>query len=113
MEADIQREIEAIKIEHAKYGLTLQPSIVVVGTIDAIEKVFIVANNIKLECQSFLRAIDSVFKFYMVMDCHYNAECQQVWEFLQIYLYNIKTKHDKKQKCVLNLIHEFNVLSKS
>lgn len=64
----IYREIETVKINHMKYNLRLQPFNVVVGPAEVIEKIFVIANNIKLICDSFIKAADMLFKIHMVLD---------------------------------------------
>lgn len=108
MEADIQREIEIFRNEKLKYGLTVQPFIVVVGTISNPEKIFLFINNTKFIAQTFLKALDACFKTHMVLNTQYNFECHQVWEFIQIYIYGIKTSYDKRFKATLTLIAELN-----
>lgn len=45
----------------------------------------------------------------MVFNAKYNFECQPVCEFLQNYVYKIKTKYDINFKSVLALTAQLNI----
>lgn len=85
------------------YGLTVQPLVVVVGTLSEPQQFFVVANENKFIVNTFLESIDLCFKLHMAMNVDYNFEAIHLWEFIQNYIYKIHKDSDKKFKAVLNL----------
>lgn len=104
MEADIKQQIEIMTTQKNKYKLPVHPYIILVGSIKYPKKYFVCINNVKYLVDSFIRALDLCFKAITALNCRYNFECHQIWEFIQIYFYGIKTTLDQKPKCVLNLL---------
>lgn len=84
-----------------EFKLRMQPF---VAYVEATEKVFVLVDECMYECSSVLHAIDSVFKVCMAYLVDFNFECSHIWEFLQIYIYEIKTKYDKNCKNTLTLM---------
>lgn len=98
--------------QKSKFKLPVHPFIILVGSIKNPQKCFVCVNNVKYLAVSFIRALDLCFKAIMALNCRYNFECQQIWEFIQIYFYGIKTARDQKPKCVLNLLTDLKSESK-
>ena len=44
--------------------------------------------------ESPLEQLDVCFKFFHTLNANYSISCQQVWNFLQRYVYNIHTAYD-------------------
>lgn len=90
------------------YNLRLQPYVV---TVENSSKVFVFVDDHMYESTSVLTAIDSVFKLCMSLNVDYNFECSHIWELIQIYIYDIRTKYDKQSKNTLTLISSLKVVN--
>jgi hypothetical protein len=73
---------------------TVQPQIVIIGNLLQIQKVFVSVDNVFYRAESVLKAIDMVFKTYIALDMKYPFACQQVWVYIQQYLYDIHLSTD-------------------
>lgn len=82
------------------YNLRMQPYVV---TVENSSKVFVIVDNHMYECSSVLTGIDSVFKLCMSLNIDYNFECSHIWKLIQIYIFDIRTKYDKKNKKLSNV----------
>lgn len=97
------KTLQTSKIENAlKFGLTLQPYIVIVGSTE----IFTVVNNIYFKLETPLKALDICFKTFFSLNIHYPAESEQVWFFIQKYFYDIHLKSDKNILSVQALISD-------
>lgn len=79
----------------------MQPFVVYV---ESTNKSFVMVDDCLYACETLLKAIDGVFKFCNSYQIEYNFECAHIWEFVQIYIYEIKTKYDQHNKNALALI---------
>ncbi|KAF0685514.1 Uncharacterized protein FWK35_00033976, partial [Aphis craccivora] len=59
--------------------------------------------------ESALKAIDICFKSFFVFNLHYTPQCEQIWYFIQTFIYEITTKFDKNcSPNVTTLINDLN-----
>jgi len=86
----------------------LQPYIVFVETDGQVTSFYVVINKYFYKVESALKAIDVCFKSFFAFHLNYTPECEQVWCFIQKYMYDIKTKYDKSFQAVNNMIHDLN-----
>lgn len=69
---------------------------------------YVVINKYFYHVESALKAVDICFKSFFSLHLNYTPECEQIWYFIQKYMYNIETKHDKNFQSVNNLINDLN-----
>ncbi|XP_030762270.1 uncharacterized protein LOC115887090 [Sitophilus oryzae] len=92
---DIPKAIEDKKKKLAKYGLTLQPFVIIEGaSYNNISNVYVSFNNILYKVNSVLKGVDTCFQIITIFDLKYPYEAEHVWLFLQKSVYNIHTKYD-------------------
>lgn len=75
--------------------LNLQPFIFIIGeNLYSQNQYFVYCDKIKFKCVSLLAALDCTFKLFQVFNLEYPLQCKAVWQFIQTFFYNIKTKYD-------------------
>lgn len=72
------------------------PFIMVTGTRDTPNQVFVVVDGQGLEQTSLVKAVDVCFKLFYILDVHYPWQCSVTWEFVQKVLYGIEDKQKRK-----------------
>lgn len=91
----------------AKLKKTFQPYIIVVGSqFTAVETIYIIIDDVMYNMENILKAVDILYKVFQVLNVKYPTGCEQVWLFIQKYVYGRTTKWDKNDKSVMNLIDE-------
>lgn len=107
---------EARKERQAKYkdlGITIQPYIIVSGSLEKITARYVILDDIIYEVASISDAVDACFKIIWALYLEYPNECLHVWQFLQRAIYNIPSKAvDKREKIpnsVLGLLSDCGV----
>ncbi|XP_024883588.1 uncharacterized protein LOC112462188 [Temnothorax curvispinosus] len=109
----IPGELEKVKRRRqeraAKLKDTVQPYIIVIGPqLTAIEAFYIIIDDIMYKMENVLKAVDILYKIFQVLNVKYPPACEQVWLFIQKYIYGRTTKWDKYDKSVMNLIDHLN-----
>lgn len=100
-----QKRTKALELKQ-----TVQPYIIIVGhSFREIESYYVVVDNILYKLDNILQALDICFKIFMVLDARYPTECEQVWLFLQLYIYKQPTKNDKVIKSVIEFKEKINL----
>jgi len=101
------------KIKHRKQETatklkeTVQPYIIAVGLhFTAIEAFYIVIDDVMYKMENALKAVDILYKIFQILNVKYPPACEQVWLFIQTYVYGRTTKWDKNDKSVMNLIDQ-------
>lgn len=103
---DYRRQIDIVIDKYYSAGLTVQPFLIVEGISDVdIKGFYIFFNNNLLKCNSFIESIDICFKMFQVIALKYPNACQQAWQFIQKYIYDINTNFDLKSPNITSLIH--------
>lgn len=101
-----QRQKRATKLRE-----TVQPYIIAVGLqITAIEAFYIVIDDIMYKMENVLKAIDILYKIFQILNVKYPSACEQVWLFIQRYIYGRTTKWDKHKKSMMNLIDNLKII---
>ena len=78
-------------------GWHLQPSCIVISTEDCqVDSVFVLCQDIMWKFDSTLDAVDCLFKLFFSLNLEYPVEAVQVFSFLQRFIYEIETVHDKR-----------------
>ncbi|XP_032689892.1 uncharacterized protein LOC116853124 [Odontomachus brunneus] len=90
---------------------TLQPYIIAIGSqLTAIEAFYIIIDDIMYKMENVLKAVDILYKIFQVLNVKYPPACEQIWLFIQKYIYERTTKWDKYSKSVMTLIDNLNRL---
>lgn len=109
MIGDLERVKRTKRDNAAKLKDTVQPYIIAVGPqLTTVEAVYIVIDDVMYKVENILKAVDILYKIFQVLDMKYPIGCEQIWLFIQIYIYERKTKWDKNDKSVMTLIDELN-----
>lgn len=101
-------DLERFKFEKQNEALssksTIQPFILVVGPSPTnINEFYVILDTFKLKFNSFLAALDTCFKCFQVFNLAYPKESELVWQWIQNYIYEIKTESDKKSSALAEL----------
>lgn len=74
-----------------EYGITLQPSVCVVGSGDKPDAFFILVDDTSYKVDTTIRSLELVFKLFHALDIEYPIECESVWLFIQDLIFKMKT----------------------
>lgn len=89
------------------YHFTEQPLVAFVGnSLSEISASFVIINNLKYSLETPIKAVDTCFKVFHALNAEYPQEVEAVWTFIQQYIFDIKTPHDKKYISVSTLISD-------
>lgn len=85
-------ELEKVKRRRQETATKLkeivQPYIIVVGLhFTAIEAFYIVIDDVLYKMENVLKAVDILYKIFQVLNVKYPSACEQVWLFIQKYVY--------------------------
>lgn len=84
-----------------KLGRTVQPYVISVGPSAAvIRKAYVVINNTVYTFQKLITAVDCAFKIFQATGAYYPEESEDIWTTIQIGMYGITTKFDRKTQAV-------------
>lgn len=90
---------------------TVQPYIIaLVPQITDIEAFYIIIDDVMYKMENILKAVDILYKIFQVLNIKYPSACEQVWLFIQKYIYGRTTKWDKFDKYVMKLIENLQKL---
>lgn len=88
-------------------GLQLQPYMIFVETGDGqVVSFYVVINKFFYKVESALKAVDICFKSFFAFHLNYTKESEQIWFFIQKYMYNIETKYDNNLQFVNSMIND-------
>ncbi|KAI4465077.1 hypothetical protein MML48_3g00004898 [Holotrichia oblita] len=111
--SDIYLSIYKKKENAIKYGLQVQPYVMVVGpSINTIINTYMVIDDNIYKVTSVLRGVDICFKTFHVLQAHYPVESEHLWLFLQKYIFNISTAWDKNIPALNTFIAELSHINK-
>ncbi|XP_077277354.1 uncharacterized protein LOC143905675 [Temnothorax americanus] len=106
--ADIPTIIEAKTKQMQKYGLPVQPFVILQGPTHVdIEKVFVSFEDVLYEPVTFLKALNICFQLIHILNLNYPYESHHVWLFIQISMYDIKTVYDNIPN-IINIASKIN-----
>ncbi|KAK3913563.1 putative hemoglobin and hemoglobin-haptoglobin-binding protein 3 [Frankliniella fusca] len=92
---DIKSQLESRQDFMKRLGLSCQPIIIVCGPLlTEVTHYHLSVDNVMYHVPGPLQAVDYLFKFFQALHCWYPVEAEQVWLFLQIEIYNIRTQFD-------------------
>lgn len=69
---------------------------------------YVVINKNFYKVKSALKAVDICFKSFFSFHLNYTPECEEIWYFIQKYMYDIVTKYDKNFQSVNSMINDLN-----
>ena len=94
---DLDSEINRRKELVAQRGDTLQPFVIGVGSeIEKLTSIYVYIDGTKYLMESSLKAMDVCFKSIQVLNANYSSTTQQLWNFIQRYIYKIHTAYDDR-----------------
>ncbi|XP_036335974.1 uncharacterized protein LOC118746249 isoform X2 [Rhagoletis pomonella] len=102
---DYQRKIDEIVCKYYSCHLTIQPFLIVVGSVNDLNSFFIYFDSTLYKFSTFLESLDVCFKIFQVFSLSYPEGCELVWIFIQKYFFDITTKFDCKSSNVVSLIN--------
>ncbi|XP_055372226.1 uncharacterized protein LOC129606133 [Condylostylus longicornis] len=90
---------------------TLQPFIAFIGdTFASIQNAYVIIDNIIYKLDNPISAIDVCFKCFSALHAKFPQHCFPVWQFIQLYIYEIQTEFDKKFTTLNSLITDLDQL---
>lgn len=103
------KEVEEEKLKKSlRTGERLQPYMIFIESNGQVTSFYVIINNHFYKVESPLKAIDICFKSFFVFNLNYPTQCQQVWQFIQNFMYGIITKYDKNFQNNNLLINDLN-----
>ncbi|XP_060857146.1 uncharacterized protein LOC132938539 [Metopolophium dirhodum] len=99
-------EVEEMIKRKYNVGDTIQPCIIIIGTIREPLEVLVFFDSIKYKVFSPIKALDICFKIFHVFNIEYPIESINVWLFVQKLYYNIVNKYDKPCPLVNQIVSE-------
>lgn len=92
----MQNKLEDKKRKLQSFGLTLQPTPIVVGkNLDEVTSCYLFVDDHHYEAATPLKLVDMCFKIIHAQHFLYPYEAEQVWYLIQHGIYDIHTKWDK------------------
>lgn len=91
---------------------TLQPFILALGpSMNEISNYLVYIDqekgeNVFCKFKNLIKAVDMLFRIFMVLNLKYPKQCEQIWLLLQRYVYNIQTPYDMHSTTVLQTISD-------
>ena len=81
--ADLEPKWNERMTKLRRYGLTQQPIVIAIGTIENITAAYIAINENQYESPTILDAVDRCFKSFFALNAEYPSDSKPVWEFIQ------------------------------
>lgn len=87
--------------KYSKLGRTVQPYVISVGSSATdIRKAYVVINNTLYTFQKLITAVDCAFTIFHATGAYYPEESEDIWTAIQIGMYGITTRSDRKTQAV-------------
>lgn len=103
---DLDRQVTAIRDKFYSSGLTIQPFVICEGYSESvIENYYIYFDKNMYKFDSFLDAIVCCFNIFQICCLQYPAASELVWNFIQLYFFEISTEFDVKNSKISSLIN--------
>jgi hypothetical protein len=81
-----------------------------VGDLDNIQHCFVCIESVRYNVDTPLNAVDLCYKIYHTLNAEYPKESEPVWTFLQLYIYETKTKNDGRFTSVASLMSDIDLM---
>lgn len=102
-DSEILPVIEERKSKYATHNINFQPLVVLTGDIQSVISSKVVVDNTIYTLPSPIEAVDACFKIVHATNACYQEECEALWLFIQLYMYEITTKYDRINQSIRNL----------
>lgn len=113
-ENDVKNQIKILVNAYFETKKQIQPLIFVVGkSFSTATTFYVYFCNILYQLPTFLKALDVCFKTYFVFNFSYPNESILIWNFLQIFFYEITTSNDSRNSRVKSRINDLKLICKS
>lgn len=104
---DIEQVCTEKEIKMSRMNLTMQLFIIVVGPeITSIEKVYVRMDKTMYKVPSVLKALDTLFKIFMIFNACYPKESENFWYLVQWGIFEIHTVSDENIPFVRNALNK-------
>lgn len=101
----MEEEIENKRKKLQKFGLTLQPFILVVGpSLTEIQAIFVRIDNVSYKLKTLFKALEICFMSFMVLDLKYPSASEHIWYLLQRTVFDIDLQGDNKIPMICDVI---------
>lgn len=101
----LNTHLEQRRRTYIENHLTEQPLPVIVGNnLVNIEASYVAINTLLFKVETPLEAVDTCFKIIHTLNVKYSVEAEVPWTFIQRYIYEIMSEHNKQYICVNSLI---------
>lgn len=102
---NIEGFISRKKSHYSELRLPLQPYVLVLGQSPSnVSQCFVVTNDVIYEVDTLLKAVDTCFKLFFVLNAQYPSVSVEPWLFLQKAVYKIDTPYDTTSSRLLELL---------
>ncbi|GAB0090360.1 hypothetical protein DMENIID0001_050870 [Sergentomyia squamirostris] len=101
-EENIRLELEDIDAEHKTNRTKRQPLILLIGSVENIEGIFVAVDHVLFKFSNLLSCLDILFKVHYSLNISFACECKLVFEFFERYFYDLKSMN--KSTSVTRLI---------
>lgn len=92
--------------ELRRAGLTLQPLVLFVGSLESIDAAYVAVNDTLYKTDSSCHAVNLCFQSYFALEAAYPHQSSSLWRFVQISCYDIRTREDVCSRSLNVLIGE-------
>lgn len=108
-DAQILDTVSAKRRDAQAKGETIQPFLIVIGSIDEliVESIFVIIDELTIPCINISVALDLLLKAHYVFQLQYSAKCDNVFHFIERYFYDVCEEGEPCEPSVLALISDF------
>lgn len=107
--SEIKPGLERKRTKYLSLNVKCQAIVFLVGAdIDSL-KGYVAIDDVIYFIESPIRSFDVCFKISHTLFANYPVESAHVWQFVQLYLYNLKTEWDKSYPSIPSLIADLEV----
>lgn len=108
--AEVEETITRRRQKLVVLGQTLQPFIILVGSLKEISSYLVVVDNTFYRLNSILSSVDCCFKIINTLHAKHPSESEAIWNFIQKGLYKLHTPLDKNFTSVNVLMSEIGIV---
>lgn len=110
-EADVTNKIIEKKENLQRLGRTVQPYVIFVGpNVIEVKVAYVVINDTLYSFNKLVTAVDCAFKIFQSTGACYPEEAGDIWLFIQLGFYDIKTKFDRPTQAVNTLLTDLELI---
>lgn len=110
-ENDVKNQIKLLVNAYFQSKKQIQPLIFVVGkSYSTATSFYVYFCNVLYQLPTFLKALDVCFKSFFVFNFLYPNDSVLIWNFLQIFFYDITTANDSRNSRLKTRINELKLI---